>query len=104
MKKDEKYTIVRAFAKEYRKAGRKERGRILKEVIKITGYYKTHACELLNNPPKKIAVIKRYRPSRYLEILPQFKRLWTISNFSCGKILVPAIPEFLESLLRFLII
>ncbi len=101
MRKDEKYTIVRAFAKEYRKAGRKEKGRILKEVIKVTGYYKTHACELLNNPPKKKAVIRRHRPSRYLGILPQLKKLWVVSNFSCGKILVPAIPELLESLLRF---
>lgn len=101
MRKDEKYTIIRAFAKEYKKAGRKERGRILKEVIRITGYYKTHACELLNNPPKKKAVIRRYRPSRYLEILPQLKKLWGVSSFACGKILVPAIPELLESLLRF---
>lgn len=55
----------------------------------------------MNNPPKKKVVIRRYRASRYLEILPQLKRLWVTSNFSCGKILVPAIPEFLESLLRF---
>lgn len=101
MRKDEKYTIIRVFAREYKQAGRKERGRILKEVIKITGYYKTHACELLNDPPKKKAIIKRYRPSKYLEVLPQLKKLWATSNFSCGKILVPAIPEFLESLLRF---
>lgn len=101
MRKDEKYTIIRAFAKEYKKAGRKEKGRILKEVIRITGYYKTHACELLNNPPKNKPVIRRYRPSRYLVILPPLKKLWVASNFSCGKILVPAIPEFLESLLRF---
>ncbi len=46
-------------------------------------------------------MIRRYRPSRYLVILPQLKKLWAVSNFSCGKILVPAIPEFLESLLRF---
>ncbi len=101
MKKDEKYTIIRAFAKEYKKVGRKEKGRILKEVIRITGYYKTHACELLNNPPKKKPAIRRYRPSRSLEILPQLKKLWVTANFSCGKILVPAIPELLESLLRF---
>ena len=101
MRKDEKYTIIRAFAKEYKKAGRKERGRILKEVIRITGYYKSHACELLNNPPKKKPVIRRYRPSRYLVILPQLKKLWVTCNFSCGKILVPAIPELLASLVRF---
>ena len=101
MRKDEKYTIIRAFAREYKKAGRKERGRLLKGVIRITGYYKTHACELLNNPPKKKAVIRRYRPSKYLVILPQLKKLWITSNFSCGKILVPAIPSLLESLLRF---
>lgn len=101
MIKDEKYTIIRAFTKEYKKAGRKERGRILKEVIRVTGYYKTHACELLNNPPKSKVAIKRYRPSKYSIIFPQLKKLWVTSNFSCGKILVPAVPSLLESLLRF---
>lgn len=102
IKKQEKYTIIRAFAKNYKRATKRERGRILKEVGRLTGYYTTYASELLNNPPKiKAKLIRRLRPSRYLPILPQLKKLWGVSNFSCGKILIPAIPELLESLLRF---
>ena len=102
IKKQEKYAIIRAFAKDYKRGTKRERGRILKEVSRLTGYYTTYASELLNNPPKiKVRLIRRSRPSKYLPILPQLKKLWAISNFSCGRILVPAIPEFLESLLRF---
>jgi len=101
MRKEEKYTIIRAFAGEYKKAGKKEKGKILRNVSKITGYYKYYASQLLNNPPKRKRLIRISRPSVYLIIFPQLKKLWAVSNFSCGKILVPAIPSLLESLVRF---
>ena len=102
IKKQDKYAIIRAFAKDYKRATKRKRGSILEEVSRLTGYYTTYASELLNNPPRiRTKVIRRSRPSGYLVILPQLKKLWIISNFSCGKILVPAIPELLESLLRF---
>lgn len=102
MKKEEKYAIIRAFAKEYKRSGKKERGRILAEVCKLTGYYKTYVCELLTNPPSGFRKkIKRVRFSKYLKVFDVLKKLWITSNFSCGKILTEAIPGLLESMIRF---
>lgn len=103
MDKHDKYAIIRAFAKEYKKASKKEKGRVISEVIKLTGYYKTYAVELLGSPlkPKSHKVIKRSRPSSYLPVFKELKKLWAISNFACGKILVPSIPGLLEQLIKF---
>lgn len=98
--KEDKYALFRIFSPKYRKVPKKQKGLILTEVVSLTGYHRKHARKLLNNPPSR-KKFKRYRPSTYLCILPGLKKLWAVSNFSCGKILVPAIPEFLESLLRF---
>jgi len=102
MEKQEKHAIIRAFAKEYKRSGKRERGRILAEVVKLTGYYKSYACELLTNPPLGVRrKIKRVRLSKYLKVFDVLKKLWTTSNFSCGKILVAAIPGLLQSMIRF---
>lgn len=103
MDKPDKYAIIRAFAKDYKRASKKEKGRILSEVIKLTGYYKTYAVELLRDPvrPKQHKAIKRSRPSSYLPVFKELKKLWAISNFACGKILVPSLPGFLEQLIKF---
>lgn len=102
MTKDEKYALIRAFAKEYKRSGKKERGRVLTEVCKLTGYYKTYACELLTNPPKATRKkIKRVRFSRYLKILDKLKKLWAISKYATGVRFVPVIPTYLDALERF---
>jgi len=102
MKKEEKYAIIRAFAKDYTRSGKKEKGRILAEVSKLTGYYKTYACELLTKPPSSgKKKIKRVRFSKYLKVWDILRKLWATSNFACGKILVEAIPGLLESMIRF---
>ena len=98
--KEDKYALLRIFSPKYRKVSKKQKGLILTEVVGLTGYHRKHARRLLVNPPSR-KKFKRYRPSTYLPILPKLKKLWVVSNFACGKILIPAIPEFLESLLRF---
>lgn len=98
--KEDKYALLRIFSSKYKGGSKKQKGLILTEVVDLTGYHRKHARRLLNNPPPKLR-FRRYRPSTYLPILPKLKRLWVVSNFACGKILVPAIPQLLESLLRF---
>lgn len=101
MNKEEKYAIIRAFAREYKKAGKKQKGEILNRVEKLTGYSRKHLMELLSSPPKrKRKKIHRRRLSPYLPILPILKKLWMISNYACGKRLVSAIPVYLEALDR----
>lgn len=98
--KEDKYALLRIFSSRYKKVSKKQKGLILTEVVSLTGYHRKHARKLLNNPPSKLK-FKRYKLSKYLGILPKLQKLWVVTNFSCGKILVPAIPGLLESLLRF---
>jgi len=97
----ENHAIIRVFAKEYVRATKKRKGVILTEVLKVTGYHRKHAIELLNNPPKIQRQIRRRRPSVYLPIFPKLRKIWATSNFSCGKILVPAMPDLVKAMVRF---
>ena len=97
----ENYAIIRAFSKEYIRAGKKRKGIILDEILKVTNYHRKHAVELLNNPPKSTRQIRRRKPSLYQPIYLKLRKIWATSNFSCGKILVPAIPNLLEPMVKF---
>lgn len=102
MKQEEKYALIRAFAKKYKRSAKLERGRILAEVVSLTGYYKTYACELLTNPPRATRKkIKRVRFSKYLKVLDKLKELWETSNYSTGQRLVPTIPTYIDALERY---
>lgn len=97
-----KQTIVAKLAKEYKKASKAEKGVILTELVRLTGYNRSYARLILRIPPQaKIKRQRRAKPSKYLIVLPKLKKLWAVSNFSCGQILVPAIPSLLEQLLKF---
>lgn len=98
--KEDKYALLRIFSGQYKKASKKQKGLILTEVVSLTGYHRKHARRLLINPPFKKR-FKRNKHSSYQAILPQLKKLWAVSNFACGKILVPAIPNLLKQLLKF---
>lgn len=100
MSKEEKLAVVRAFAVEYRKAGKKTKGQILTQVSELTGYSRKHLMEILVNPPGK-RKIKRARFSRYLKVLDKLKKLWAISRYSTGVRFVPVIPTYLDALERF---
>lgn len=98
--KEDKYALLRIFSQQYRKASKKQKGLILTEVVSLTDYHRKHARKLLINPPSK-RKFKRFKPSRYQIVLPQLKKLWAVSNFACGKILIPALPNLLKQLLKF---
>lgn len=98
--KEDKYALLRIFSQQYRKASKKQKGLILTEVVSLTGYHRKHARKLLIKPPSK-RKFKRNKSSSYQPILPQLKKLWAVSNFACGKILIPALPNLLKQLLKF---
>lgn len=95
-----RHTIVRSLAKRYKRAARKEKGKMLDELVSLAGYNRKHAVVLLNGPPRKVKRARRKRVSRYAMILPILRKLWAISNFASGKRLVPAIPLYLDALKR----
>lgn len=100
MNKEEKYVVIRAFAKEYKKAGRKKKTNILTQLEQTTRYFRKHLIELLADPPKRKRKIQRKRLSQYLPILKPLRTLWAVSNYACGQRLKPLIPSLIAGLRR----
>jgi len=86
----------------YLSASRVEKGRILDEFCRTTGYNRKYAVSVLRHPPSiRNAPIRRPRASQYT---PAVKRelltIWKASDFLCGKRLAPFIGPLLEALER----
>lgn len=94
-----KKTIVNKLSREYKKARKKQRGVILDELIRLTGYNRSYARRILRKP-LKAKKHSRVKASSYSSIFSPLRELWAISNFTCGQRLVPLIPVYLDSLTR----
>jgi len=93
--------VIRQLAKAYRQASKKVRGQMLDQVVQTTGYHRWRAAWLLTHPPKLASKKQvRRRGSKYTPVLPELRKLWSISNFACGKRLVGMLPEYVECLTR----
>ena len=68
--------IVRRKKKEYLKAGKGEKVRILNEVQELTGYHRKSLVRLLvEGIGSKMGAIRRPRASKYEGILPHLRML-----------------------------
>jgi len=83
----------------YIKADKKEKGKILDEFIKVTGYHRKSAIRVLlkmANPPNS----HRGRPASYSSVLQPLKSIWEASDRLCSRRLQPFIPEMIQVLRR----
>jgi hypothetical protein len=110
----ERQSVTREIAGRYQKARKKEKGRILDEFVRITGYSRCYAAYVLRTIWRKV----RISPERVLQADPRRKPLrkrqksygpdeikaltaiWFIMDCICGKRLVAIIPEVLPRLER----
>ncbi|MDP2233891.1 MAG: DDE-type integrase/transposase/recombinase, partial [Actinomycetota bacterium] len=89
--------MTRKLAEEYRRAMKKEKGKILDTLCSITGYSRDHAARLLragpaprDKPPRK----RRARSRVYdADVLFALRRIWATLDGLCGKRLHAALPE-----------
>jgi len=89
--------IVRRKRKEYLKARKAEKKRILDEVEELTGYHRKSLVRLfLGDVSPRNTPIRRPRASKYTPILPHLKVLWATSFYACGKRLAPFLGELLS--------
>lgn len=109
---NEKRTVIKAWSAQYRKSGKKAKGRILDEVVELTGYNRWYAVGLLRGDGKVIRVgrrvrlvgdlrkrVKRVRPRLYDDaVLEKLKPIWAIMDFICGKRLAAILPEVIPIL------
>lgn len=94
--------VVRKLSGEYRRSSKKEKGKILEDLIRITGYERSYARFVLRNPsPEILAKRKRKKPSKYEPVFKHLREVWAVSNFACGKISVAGLPALISSLEKF---
>ena len=93
--------LVLTVGKRYQEASKRQRGAILDEFTKITGYHRKHAIRVLSEtrpaPEKK----RSSRPRIYDEaVVDVLILLWEASDRLCGKRLKALIPSLLSAMER----
>jgi hypothetical protein len=54
---NERKAVTRETREEYHKAGKKEKGLILDQYVRLTGYTRKYAIRVLSSPPGKTATV-----------------------------------------------
>ena len=113
LRMDERRPVIREISKRYQRAGKKERGDILDEFMKLTGYKdRSHAAFILRNEGRRVRVgsrlviegdagkrAKRKRGKYYdEEVKAGLKAVWLIMDYICGKRLKEALAEIIPGL------
>lgn len=110
----ERRTVTKAYSAGYRRARKKEKGRILDEFTESTGYNRVYAARLLRNHGRRVEVrpgivlegkagqkCPRKRDREYgPEVLPPLKEVWKVMDYICGKRLAPMLSEVVPCLVR----
>jgi hypothetical protein len=110
----ERRVLVKAFAADYRKACKKEKGELLHRFVHATGYGRRYAARLLRGHGRTVPIapgvrvradatmrVRRSRARVYDEaVAVVLRRVWRILDYLCGKRLVAALPGAVEALQR----
>ena len=109
----ERKAVIKAWSSQYRNARKKDKGRILDEVVELTGYSRWYAVGLLRGDGKVIRAMRvrlvgdvrkkarRIRPRVYDDaVREKLKQIWAIMDCICGKRLAAILPEVIPVLER----
>ena len=91
---------IELMQKRYRRAGRVERGYLLDEITKVTGYHRKSATRLMSTKVGRPSKGKRRgRPRRYGEdAAAALRQVWEMSDWLCGRRLAPFMEELVSRL------
>jgi hypothetical protein len=101
--------VTTRYAKAYRKAAKKDKGRVLDEVVSVTGWSRDNARRRLvaaaNRPPgagRQVATQPRRPRARKFsyDALKVLQRVWAASGGQCGKYLAASMAIQLDGLER----
>ena len=112
VKERKKATAI--VAPRYQKAKKKDKGMILDEFTKLTGYGRRYASHLLTTQGRKLWVnettvlkgdVRKRKPRRKdpvydNDVLEALKKVWPIMDYICGKRLAPVLKEVIIRLER----
>jgi len=104
--------VIRVEAKRYRQATKKQKGRILDELVAVTGYHRFYAATLLKLQGRRVRIgahrhvvgdlklrCPRTRPRIYTdEVIARLRTIWAILDGLCGKRLAAILPEVIPVL------
>ena len=118
----EKQAVTKQLALRYKRARKKEKGKILDTVIDLAGYNRSYAARVLREraKPKVVGRVrkgrqtitlvedertkkkkKRRRPRKYNdEVIAALRKVWVICDCICGKRLGPYLSEIIPVLER----
>ena len=96
------YEYAATVRPRYRRARKKEKGRILDEFCQTTGLHRKAAIRLLGRGRGLAPVPKKMgRPGRYgPEVTEVLVKVWEAGDRMCGKLLVAVLPTLVEALER----
>lgn len=95
--------ITAKYARAYRSAPKKDKGRLLDEVVAVTGWSRDNARRRLASSakPRLAGPRRRRRPRKYsMDALKVLQRVWAFSGGECGKYLAASMCTLLDALER----
>src|SRR5271157_382993 len=96
-----KKELLEVVRERYVTAKRKEKQRILDELVAATGYHRKYAIRVLRHAGGKGLIRKRGRKKVYQgEVVIALEQIWEICGRICSKRLQPFLPEILKVLER----
>ena len=96
-----KKELLEVVRERYVIAKRKEKQRILDELVAATGYHRKYAIRVLKHARGKGLVRKRGRKKKYQgEVVIALEQIWEVCGRICSKRLQPFLPEMLKVLER----
>jgi hypothetical protein len=104
----ERKAVTAVLRTRYRRASKKQKGRLLDEVVGLTGYNRRYAAALLGERGASAAGLRervepRARQRRRVydaAVLAALRRVWAIMDGICGKRLAAVLPETVAVLER----
>jgi hypothetical protein len=99
VRRSSKWEYAEALRARYRRAAKRDKGRILDEFVAVTGYHRVYARRLLGRPPppggdRRRARARRYGPAE----VALLRACWEVADGICSKRLAPFLGELLEQL------
>jgi hypothetical protein len=99
----ERKAVTAKMRERYGRASKVEKGRLLDELVALTGYHRWYAVSLLRHPPPPRPRVARRRvrqPVYDAAVAAALRRIWLLLDCICGKRLVAILPATIEALER----
>lgn len=98
----QRIALTKVIRLRYQKSSKKEKTRIISELVANTGYNRSYARHILGTLKKKGGK-KKYASRKRLydaSVFYPLRKLWTVADGICGQRLKPFLPELIRVLER----